>query len=1002
MEKRYHLNNFDVFSELVSNTQASPKRKTLLSFVVTLLLFLLTSPAMMGQVATYNIDQSQLFNVPNSCGTGSFYNPCDMSSPGFRWNDTLPVGAIVDSVVVRINLGVECAAGTRPTLLNNQTSTQVTTNGWCNCAQQEYLMISRPEGRHYRVRASNEFNLTSGGSCLGFSQSFSNLNGAYARVQVFYKTADIEVVNVKPATSFTSLCRQGEYEVDLTLKNNGPGPGGSIDVRIQFEGSDDVTAKVDVSNLAVGQTRTYRISEIIIPSRLGTGLKMTAIVESPDLNNANNILSVNWDVLSTPFGAEFMPTADFPGFPRDGNRFNQDFITYNKTYRYNISAPSAYSNSTFNRDWTSSFSAIMNGSPMPGSKFTYTPPQGNNNGFVVFNLVEDDLNSVIQFRYNVTDLSGNGCDSTTTRFAVVMPTPKPKFDGISVCEVDELQFVNNSTIASGTLSYVWDFGDGTQSTLFEPKKRFATLGSYPVKLVARSTIGFADSITVNVNVNPSPVVDFKFVNQCGNIPVQFENLSSLISGNMQFTWDFGNGAESMNTNPSVIFDEPGQYTVTLMAESDRGCFNSISKTAFSYPSPKADFLLSNEICGGSTVNLINNTSIAFSDWGNIWEIGNKGFRTFAKEPSYTFRDFGPTPVKLKVITQYGCTDSIMRNVNVVPGPAIDITTSDVCSNAPVRFNSNITVPEGMNVEYVWNIDGQVFGSSNPTVRFNNVGNKNVNVAIRYANGCASSASKVVSTGYRPKADFSVPDVVCAAQPVSYSNNTTIEFGLPQHTWYMGDGSVYTGVFAPSHIYNNQVPTDVQVMLVSTSANGICPDTAIAQVRVGVIPTCDFAIEETYLPGNRAVHLVPQQADGQFTWYFGDGRTSTEKSPVYQYKRDGVFNVRLVVNTPEGCMCEMTTPLSMVNASVENPNATQSFSVYPNPSQDGIFRIEHINGKEIQNVKVYNALGALLSTVDAHFNPVSSQLELNAAAGVYTLVITGNDKSQSHIKVMITK
>jgi PKD repeat protein len=977
------------------------KSKLFFAFLVSLFTF----NTMQAQVATYQIKQNQLINCGTSCGASSFYNGCvGGSNPGFRWTDTLSAGAIIDSVVVAFNLGVECMQRAQaPTNLNNVAASTVSTNGWCACAQQEYALISRPQPSSYRKGQANEFYLVEGGSCVGFSESFQNGivgNSNYARVYVYFKTADIEVVNVKPATNFTSMCRQSEYEIDLTLKNNGPGPGGVIDVQVEFEGADIVLAKVNISNLAVGQTRTYRISEIIIPSKLGVGLPMKATVLTPDLDISNNELTVLWDVLSTPYGAEFIPTADFPGFPRDGNRFNQDFITYNKTYRYNISAPSLYSNNRFNLDWTADFTALLDGAPMPASKFTYTGPSGSNNASVVFNLLEDDLNKEVQFRFNVTDLSGNGCDSTTVRYAVVMPTPKPEYDGFSVCEVDELQFVNKSTIASGLLSYRWDFGDGTGSTLFEPKKKFATLGSYPVKLVARSNIGFADSITVNVVVNPSPIVDFTFTNQCGNLPVNFTNLSSIGSGNISYFWEFGDGQTSEDVNANVIYNTPGQYSVTLTAESEAGCINSVSRTSFSYPAPIADFNVPTTICGGTELTFNNATSIAFSNWGNEWSFGEGTARSFDKNPSFLYKEFGDKQVKMKVTTQFGCVDSIVKTITVNPGPAIQITHSDVCSQTPVRFASNVFVPEGMTANYVWNIDGQILGAANPVVNFPTVGNKNVSVQITYANGCTNSASTVVKTGYKPSASFSTPDVVCAGQPISLANNTTIAFGTPKHTWHMGDGTVYSGVLSPNHTYANTEATQYTITLVSSASNDACPDTASMDVRVGVVPSCEFAVNETYVPGHRGFTFEPTQSDAMHTWYFGDGRTSNATNPTYQYQRDGKFTVKLVVRTPEGCMCESTQSVAVANLNLNDVLAQSGVEVYPNPS-NGNFFIANPASVEIAQIKVLNTVGAVIASVVP--SQVLTQYEMNLngiAHGVYLVQIQAANGSTTVQRIIV--
>jgi hypothetical protein len=59
---------------------------------------------------------------------------------------------------------------------------------------------------------------------------------------------------------------------------------------------------------------------------------------------------------------------------------------------------------------------------------------------------------------------------------------------------DRVQFVNLST---GAVNYLWDFGDGTFSTLAEPEYRYERPGNYDVTLMAFSEEGCADSLVIS-------------------------------------------------------------------------------------------------------------------------------------------------------------------------------------------------------------------------------------------------------------------------------------------------------------------------------------------------------------------------------------------------------------------------------------------------------------------------------------------------------------------------
>ena len=59
---------------------------------------------------------------------------------------------------------------------------------------------------------------------------------------------------------------------------------------------------------------------------------------------------------------------------------------------------------------------------------------------------------------------------------------------------DRVQFVN---LSAGAVNYLWDFGDGTFSTLSDPEYRYDRPGNYSVTLVAVSENGCADSLVIN-------------------------------------------------------------------------------------------------------------------------------------------------------------------------------------------------------------------------------------------------------------------------------------------------------------------------------------------------------------------------------------------------------------------------------------------------------------------------------------------------------------------------
>ncbi|MCO5252760.1 MAG: PKD domain-containing protein [Bacteroidetes bacterium] len=816
------------------------------------------------------------------------------------------------------------------------------------------------------------------------------------------KNSDIEVVNVQPVIVNAPgiLCHNNEYDIDVTLTSNGPGKRSFVDVSVAMPGAAGITIKFfDISTLEVGTTKTFRIPNYKLKPTLLGNQPLTFTVLSSDQDNTNNTKVVNFDVTTLPSGSDFIPDVSFPGFPKSGS---PDLVTHDKTFIYHFSPPTGYSNTGYGTTWSAKFAATIDNEPLPTNRYTFNPPSGSNNAYVSVKFKEEDVDKAVNLIFTVSDKTYGKCDSTIIRDLHVAPMPKVATQDAGGCLGTVLQFVNLTEIASGTIiSTKWDFGDGTTSTDFAPQKTYSSKGFYTVKMVATSDLGFADSVIKVVEVIESPVAGFTFENQCGSTPMQFNNTSTIAVGVLSYTWDFGDETTSTDNSPTHIYNVPGPYEVTLTTTSDKGCANSVTKSVYNYPNSVPNFDLPVSICANQTVNILNKTTIPFSSWGSEWSSEHSN-RTFDKNPTLTFSQAGQQWVKLKVTTQFGCVDSIVKMANVIPGPGIDISYSDVCSNTPVTFHSGIQKPNNIQVDYFWNVGGSLSAKSDPTFNIGKAGKYNVNLTVTYDNACAASKSIVVETGYRPLADFSLADVNCAGSPISVSNNTTISFGKAVYYWDMGDGATYNQMITPNHTYTNATPTQYTITLVATSENGVCPDTVSKNIMIGVVPSCNFNITHDWTYGQRGYTFEPEQAGAEYKWYFGDGLLSTQKSPVHQFPRDSKFPVKLIVTSPEGCQCEKTLDLVVENLDVKSDFALSGFAVYPNPST-GVITITNHNNTAIANISISNMLGAtMMSKVESNSNSEYSFDLSGLANGVYMVKIVTADKQVLTHKVVISK
>ncbi len=190
--------------------------------------------------------------------------------------------------------------------------------------------------------------------------------------------------------------------------------------------------------------------------------------------------------------------------------------------------------------------------------------------------------------------------------SVIAPNPPTAdFTGTptTILERESVTFTNNSQYAA---TYLWNFGDGETSTEMNPVHTYMTPGTYTVTLRVENTLGNdtktrTNYITVNPNTNP-PVADFvaSETEVYMGATVTFTDLTENIPTSWEWTFEGGTPATSTEQNPSVSYDEPGEYTVTLVAHNAYGS-DTETKTGYItvfYP----DIIMSNETvyaCAGT-------------------------------------------------------------------------------------------------------------------------------------------------------------------------------------------------------------------------------------------------------------------------------------------------------------------------------------------------------------------------------------------------------------------
>ncbi|MEA1896551.1 MAG: PKD domain-containing protein [Bacteroidota bacterium] len=143
-------------------------------------------------------------------------------------------------------------------------------------------------------------------------------------------------------------------------------------------------------------------------------------------------------------------------------------------------------------------------------------------------------------------------------------------------------------------------------------------------------------------------------NGCPPLSVQFYN-SSVNAQTYQ--WQFGDGATSVEKEPSYIFDEPGKYTITLTITDRQGKLYFVKDSILVFSKPKASFEIYPEDIAipDDPVNFHNYSQNAVR---YEWDFGD-GNTSGDIEPVHYYREPGTYNITLTAWSQEACYDTLV-------------------------------------------------------------------------------------------------------------------------------------------------------------------------------------------------------------------------------------------------------------------------------------------------------------------------------------------------------
>ena len=535
----------------------------------------------------------------------------------------------------------------------------------------------------------------------------------------------------------------------------------------------------------------------------------------------------------------------------------------------------------------------------------------------------------------------------------------------------DVQFTNTS---SGSFeSYLWNFGDGSTSTLKDPVHKYSSAGVFTVTLTGTSVKG-SNSKSQTITVSQSLGVSFTFSpsSPYAGQMVQFTDTSSGTPTSWQ--WDFGDGGTSTQQNPQHQYQSAGTFNVTLTASNGTSS-NSFTKPIVVLPALSAGFSYSPANPeAGENIQFQDTSTGNPSSWS--WNFGD-GSTSSTQNPIHSYSTAGTYNVTLQV-SNGTYTNSISKNITVLSAVAVDFTFSPSAPlvNQDVQFTNQTS---GSVDSYLWNFgDGSTSTLKDPIHKFASAGSFTVTLTATSTKGSKSnSKTVVVSQSLNPSFSYS-PSSPYAGQMVQFTDTSS---GTPTSwQWDFGDGAT-SNLKNPTHTY--LAAGSFTVML--TVSNGYESKTTTKTLVVNPVVQADFTFSPTNPNAGTSVQFTDKSTGNitSWSWNFGDGTTSTQKNPVHAYSTAGSYNVTLTVS-------DGTTSNSMTQTISVKATIVADFSYSPSSP---------VVGQEVQFLD--NSQGTPTSWSwdfgDGAKGTVKNPTHTYSQAGTYTVKLTVSDGTNSSTK-----
>lgn len=588
------------------------------------------------------------------------------------------------------------------------------------------------------------------------------------------------------------------------------------------------------------------------------------------------------------------------------------------------------------------------------------------------------------YSVSVSVSTSNGCTYTSTQNNAVQFANQPIISNVTLTQDPDQCYSQgvslNTTYSAGTDLVYYLTPTGRDSIInpgtspYNYYYSFPDTGSYTINVLSSQFGCLSDTFTVSGIIANEPKASFipQQTTFCDNPPynASFVNTSSYSDPLTEFFWDFGDGNSSTLASPSHLYNTTGDFMVTLTVTNPAtGCSDSYSEQINIYSFDNSPGIITADVLSGCAPLVVNfsqtiatRLSANYAATGFEWDFNNDGIIdtvTSASNIEHTFTNPGEYSIRLVVTSATGCdyefTESAMIKAS---GPVANFSwlPTQACLNTDVNFSNTSSKlafdpANPANDNYWWDFgDGANSSLQNPAHAYGQDSVFSVSLTVTDENNCSSTLLKNNIIDIIPfEPEFLTSDsIFCSNEMVSFQNLST--GSISEYRWDFNGDMIFDLVSNNTNTVSNTYSSSgtYNVTLEVIASNG-CTKQYSQTIRI-VNASAEFSASSTNIgcaPAFAYFNPVTGINDVEsYSWNFGDGNSSSERSPKNYYVTPGRYTVSLTIYFKGGCSKTVSkTNYITVDGAYGEFSYDRTLGCAPNPvlfSVDNMSRVSYVS------------------------------------------------------------